>query len=362
MSLNLSRVFVALVLLAVVEAADSTNLANSKDILADLTQYDKLYVSYHSCAWSAYADGCGVEGGNDQYWYRGLTECYRTNVGYSLYGVMTGAKDQGCSKATFINSFFTTTGIETFTAYMAAAGISFSATDDEGNQISSECNMVDDNNDNNNGQQNNEEVDYTANNRKIYEGDSSTGVGCVNGAFAMKQYSGIYCDERSEPLVTDTLVTFNEEISQAQCVIIHDATNNNDDQQQEENKSIELLQYSEACDIRNFPKDCPDPYGILNKVAVATSHQVAREAHPNREIVKMVFSWILLVLGIILMLASAWAYYRKRQARKAALENQEANNKKSKGFFGNKRNNNNGKTQEKKTGFWGKLRKGNSRS
>ena len=280
LSLTLLLAFV----LGSASASNNQEVASGEDVVANLADYSKLYVSYRNCAWSSYADGCDVEGGDDEnLWYLGLTECYRTNVAYSLYGVKTGEKDKGCTKATFINSFFTTSGIETFTAYMAAAGVSFSESDDE-NQVTSDCNVVEaeDGNENNNNNNNN----YATNNRKIYSSDTSYGVGCVGDSFALKQYQGIYCDERTEPTVTDTMSTFNSEISQAKCVVIYDASSSNandggEDEGGDQQDAVGLLQYSEPCDIRNFPNKCPDPYGKLKREARANAHTVAAEEHPR---------------------------------------------------------------------------------
>jgi len=342
-------------------ASSIVELSDANDVLNELSNYDKLYVSYQNCAWSAYANGCDVQGGEDEEtWYVGLTECYRANVAYSLYGVKKGEQDKGCSKATFINSFFTTSGIETFTAYMATAGVSFSENDDA-NQVTSDCNVVEGEQDD---QANNNNNNYAVNNRKMYQGYTSYGVGCVDNAFALKEYQGIYCDERSEPTVTDSMKTFNAEISQAQCVVIYDASSssnnqNNEGENDEEGDALGLLIYSEACNIRNFPKKCPDPYGKLNQQAKAISSMVAAEEHPKREKAKTVISWILLCFGIILLIAAAWAYQRKKRAVRETEAQQKSQKK---GLFGQKKNQSQSQSKDKKTGFWGKLRKGKGRS
>jgi len=370
---TMMRLSLTLLLAFVLGSASASNnqeLASGEDVVANLADYSKLYVSYRNCAWSSYADGCDVEGGEDaeDLWYLGLTECYRANVAYSLYGVKTGEKDKGCTKATFINSFFTTSGIETFTAYMAAAGVSFTETDDE-NQVTSDCNVVEAEEGNEEGENNNNNNNnYATNNRKIYSSDTSYGVGCVGNSFALKQYQGIYCDERTEPTVTDTMSTFNSEISQAKCVVIYDASSSSaneggEDEGGDQQDGVGLLQYSEPCDIRNFPNKCPDPYGKLKREARANAHTVAAEEHSRRVKTKKAFSWIFLIFGIILLVAAAWAYYRKQQAQRDADERAAAGQKKK--MF--RRSSNSKKaststTTAEKTGFWGKLRRGKSRS
>lgn len=260
---------------------------------------------------------------------------------------------------------------------MAAAGVSFSENDEEENEISSDCNVVEANDgddDGNNGYNN-----YAVNNYKIYSDDTSYGIGCVDNTFALKQYQGIYCDERGEPVVIDSMQTFNNEVGQAQCVVIYDTSGNNngnnadDDEDENNEEALSVLQYSEACNIRNFPKDCPDPYGKIKKQARATEHAIAVQEHPRRERAKAVISWILLCLGIILLVGAAWAYYRKnRSGRVAEASSQKP---KKKGIFsgasnaisskrstessGSKKNTSN---KERKAGFWGKLRKGKGRN
>jgi hypothetical protein len=351
----------------VASAAASSEIADAQDVLSNLSKFDKLYVSYQNCVWSAYNEGCGVEGDdgeNGNLWYLGLTECYRANVAYTLYGVLKGAEDKGCSKATFLNSFFTTSGIEYFTSSMAAAGVAFTEYDDE-QKITSECSVVEaeDGEDNNN--------DYTTNNLKIYSGDTSYGVGCVNKAFAMKSFQGRYCDERSEPVVTDSLKTFNSEIKLAQCVVVYDATNNNQDEDgnnnggEENNDALNILTYSEACNTLNFPDGCPDPYGKLKANARSSAHASAVEEHPRREKAKTVMSWILLIFGVILLVASAWAYYRKSMA---AREVEPVQTKKKGMFHGSLKTSSSklstksdgSSVNRKKLGFWGKLRRGKS--
>jgi hypothetical protein len=227
---------------------------------------------------------------------------------------------------------------------------------------------AEDGDDNQNGQANN---DYASNNRKIYADDTSYGVGCVDKAFAMKTFKGRYCDERSGPLVTDSLKTFNSEINRAKCTVVYDATSSNNNNNQDEggdgdenNDALNLLKYSEACNILNFPDGCPDPYGKLKAHSRSTAHALAVEEHPRREKAKTAMSWILLIFGIILLIASAWAYYRKRTAvREVPKET------KKKGMFTGSLKTSSSKistksdgssVNRKKLGFWGKLRRGKS--
>lgn len=300
-------------LLFAIGAASASDLADPSAILQDLSKYSKLYVSYQNCAWSNYENGndnaaCGVAAGDDTYWYMGLTECFKANVAYSLYGVLKGQEDKNCTKATFINSFVTTTGVGTFITYMTTAGISFTQNNQEA-AITSDCTVVQGNNNNQNN--NNGAIDYSANNVKIYSSSQSYGVGCADTdkSFVLKEYAGLYCDERATGQVTDKLSAFNTDIGKAQCIAIYEPDNQN------QASATDLLLYSQSCDIRTLPTTCPDPYGMLKESARSTASSLSKAGHTRREMTKTAFSWLLLCFGIILIMASAWAYFGKMQRR-----------------------------------------------
>jgi hypothetical protein len=321
------KAFAFLSLIAVLQmssAASSNEPADAATILNDLSNYSKLYVTYHHCAWSPYTsnnnnNACGNGGGD--YWYMGLSECFRSNVAYSLYGVLNDQEDSGCNKGTFINSFFTTSGIDTFTSYMTVAGITFSA-DENGDYVTSACTV--ENADNNNGQNQDDGSSSGGNNVKVNAMSTSYGVGCgeKSNMFEMKKYGGAYCDEREVLEVTDTLDTFNSEIGQVQCIAIYDATADDGDNNQNNNggSASGLLAYSQACNVMLYPGQCPDPYGKLRSAARASAHSMSAAENPRKEKVKTAFSWLLMGFGIILIMASALVYFRKMKARDASKD------------------------------------------
>jgi len=45
------------------------------------------------------------------------------NAAYSLYGVLSGDNSKGCNRDTYINSFFTTEGVEAFTSAFGYVGV-----------------------------------------------------------------------------------------------------------------------------------------------------------------------------------------------------------------------------------------------
>lgn len=244
----------------------------------------------------------------------GETECFRANVAFSLYGVLSGKEDLGCDKRTFINSFFTTTGVETFTQALYNAGVTFQSNSNAENDypggVSSQCSSQDGNN-NNNGD------DAVSHNQKYGSGYTSYGLGCYKSAFAMKQFKGPFCNGQDEVKITDKLTNFNSDMTQASCVPIYGGSSGGDGNDNKNNNGLDVLYYSTACSVREFPGACPDPYGKLAGYARADAQAVAKAAHPRRERLKMIFSWILLALGILLILFSLHVWFRRaRRSRR----------------------------------------------
>lgn len=240
----------------------------------------------------------------------GSTECFRANAAFSLYGVLHGKEDKGCGRKTFINSFFTTYGVETFAQALSDLGLTFQSTNDGGNDypggVSSECVSE---------EANNNADDSTSHNAKNGAGYTSTGLGCYKNSFAMKLFKGQFCDTREEIRVSDKLASFNSDIQQATCVPIYSADEG-------ENSALDVLLYSSACSIREFPNVCPDPYGKLAAYSRSDAKALATAASPTRERVKTAFSWILLIIGSILLLFSMNVALRRarRSRRKSVLE------------------------------------------
>jgi hypothetical protein len=212
----------------------------------------------------------------------------------------------------------------------------------------------------------------STNNVKVNAMTTSYGIGCADKSkhFVMKTYGGAYCDERDVREVTDTLDTFNNDLSQISCVAIYDAeaVANEEGNQQNNNggSATSLLTYSEPCNVHLYSSQCPDPYGKLSRDARASAHTMAFNEHPRREVVKTVFSWLLMCFGWILIGTSALVYFRKMKAMDAQ-KGAEANKKRS--FFGRSRSEDKAAMQkkaladsDKKPGFLSKIRSKMSRS
>lgn len=259
--------------------------------------------------WSPYGEDqenpCNVASANDDsYWYLGKTECYRANAAYSLYGILHGEEDKGCTKRTFINSFFTNEGIEGFTTALEQTGYFSFSVSENGNQ--------------NNGNQNNKGNNYPAGmSSQCYNGGNndgnnngrSYGLACSGKNFVSKKFKGSYCDVNHEVGVTDNNEEFNMQLANAECIPIFSSSTYDGN----EDSSLKLLQYSRACSVNQFPEQCPDPYGKLKAYQRTMNHASEKANDPRREKLRNGFSWILLAVGILLLLAAFSLYLEQKR-------------------------------------------------
>ena len=174
--------------------------ADAHNVLEDLDQFSSLYIQYHNCAWSQnrnqYTGEDDESGSGDEtdYWYIDATPQYTANVAYSLYGSLTGESFSGCDGNTFINSFTTNSGFESFASAIYYAG---SASTDYSGTYSSEC-------------------------------QGGAGVACdYQVGFATVSYSTNACDPYYSTGVTDSMGYMNSAFQSAQCVKIFDGNSNN---------------------------------------------------------------------------------------------------------------------------------------
>mmetsp|Transcript_24909 Transcript_24909/g.54653 ORF Transcript_24909/g.54653 Transcript_24909/m.54653 type:complete len:481 (+) Transcript_24909:108-1550(+) len=168
--------------------------ADAHNVLQDLSQFSYLYIQYHNCAWSQkrdiYTEQESGSGDENDYWYMGATPTYAANVAFSLYGSLQGESFSGCNEDTFINSFTTTQGFESFASSLYYAGASAT---DYSQSYSSEC-------------------------------QGGYGVGCDSQiGFASVSYSTDICDPAYANGVTDSMGYMNSAFQSAQCVKIYDS-------------------------------------------------------------------------------------------------------------------------------------------
>ena len=270
----------------------------------------------------------------DEYWYQYRTQPFCANAAYSLYGTLRNAGpissvfSRSCSRATYINSFFTYGGADTMfqalTLHSSSSGLTTfdSMNDDETNtHPNSVCYTMEEsnNNDNSGGA----------------DGLSST-MGCSAdmGQFVVAQFEGTTCDGNYFLNTVEKLPSYNRIIQSVRCKQIwnyhrhyknsiayvndqasgnsngdgrrlsrqqleknmlhrqqinrekignmtlemrrelnnnNNNNNNNDNGQQSYSYTVynspaeNLLSNSWACDISVYPKGCPDPYGLKKK-------------------------------------------------------------------------------------------------
>jgi len=296
-------------------------------------EYERIYIQYHQCAWSEFGDygdnyeesGCNGGGdGDDEPWYMGKTQCYRTNIAYSLYGVQTGddSPENACRRRYYINTFFTNNGVENFGNLLGL---------ENHEDATSQCTLADDEekgeNDNNKDDANNDSFKYSA---AMYPNAHSYTTFCSSRRFVTAQFRGAYCSGRSEPEILDTLTDLNDELEQLDCALVYSAKGNErkdndsgdgrkleeednegddeedeEEEEEEENEGQEnekgqefknlwnLLSYSSTCSILEHPKACPDPYGVKK-------HFDLNPRNSNGLLSRMHFiDWLTLILFVL---------------------------------------------------------------
>lgn len=249
----------------------------------------------------------------------------RANVAFSLYGVLKGERDKGCRKKSFINSFHTTEGVESFTNAMYAAGLSnlftfYDGEDDDAVNydllVTSTCHEMGDDRDLRR-RSLNEDGNY-GNGGKYSNSIGSYGLGCTTETdkhgfrqFAMYDYLGEVCDANAIVETMDELEAFNEKMELSMCVPIYtdgDYYNNDDEDNKDDedySSPLALLKYSRSCRVTDGTNSCPDPYGKLRtyerNLAVATG---AIEAIPYWHTYNFVMSasWAMIGMGILAFL------------------------------------------------------------
>jgi len=333
---------------------------DSINVLQDLDQFESLYIKYHGCVWTKYGtrygsgqnydeqgadqddaddegnNGCGGWGG-EYFWYMGRTQCFKANVAYSLYGILKDGGDsskEACRKANYINSFFTTFGVESFTGPLGLG------TD---NGYNSQCTAVEPQDGEGGGEDNYYEYaaaddDYLDDEYEFYnyQAYTSYGTGCSDkGKFVLDQYSGAFCHGRNYQETLDTMDTFNSAIESQECTQIYADGDGYEEPQDEDGDGYEfddmsavyLLSFSKSCSLRQYPQDCPDPYGLKRKYANAMERAFAFKTGSQRNLgtnVMVVFSYIFLALGLICWVLSYLILNRNKetamQARAARKE------------------------------------------
>ncbi len=239
--------------------------SSSADVIRNLMNddtYEEIYLKHHRCVWSEYGNtagdydnGCGGDG-NGNLWYMGKTPCYRANVAYSLYGIPKGENTtaKSCTKGTYINSFFSTYGVETFAG---ALGINIGDATDQCTVYSV--------GDDDSYQGGNLPSD---NNVGLYSGHTSQTTSCAaDGTFVQGLFKGAYCSSREGVTSLDTLDDFNSAVDSMECLKIYSSTDGVD-------MASNLLLYSESCSKLEYPLACPDPFAVKSSMEYRPKSQL----------------------------------------------------------------------------------------
>ena len=268
-------------------------------------------------------NGCGGFGG-EYYWYMGRTQCFKANVAYSLYGVLknenpTQKDGSYCHKETYINSFFTTFGVESFagpTGLGVDTANSYCTSSDPGNggqQAYYDDAKVDD--------------DYLDDSYQFYDYASyeSYGTGCSkDGKFVTDMYQGAFCHGHNYVETLDTLDSFNEAMESFECTEIYSASDqqdrnlgDNDDYDFEEMEAVYILSFSKSCSLRQYPNDCPDPYGLKKQYSKKIVGELEYKTGIFRDVGTKLLkacSWLSILGGLYFILAAL--VVRRRHARR----------------------------------------------
>jgi len=338
---------------------------DSINVLQDLDQFESLYIQYHGCVWSKYGsrygkgqdydeqgaqqnqddddngegdgdanggdgdydNGCGGWGG-EYFWYMGRTQCFKANVAYSLYGIMKekskAVDGSPCQEATYINSFFTTFGVESFSGPLGMG------TDDANSQCTSE--QPEDYEEVENYSYYQADDDYLDDNFYFYNWEAymSYGTGCsAEGTFVKDSYQGAFCKGRKYVETLDTLDDVNANLEAIQCTQIYSSENDQGYNAQDytdddsyfdfdQMDAIELLAFSKSCSLRQYPHDCPDPYGL--KSVYAKNTEASTGIHMTAARVMNAVSYICLALGLGCWVAAYMVTRKGRRERAAARQ------------------------------------------
>mmetsp|Transcript_28562 Transcript_28562/g.61215 ORF Transcript_28562/g.61215 Transcript_28562/m.61215 type:complete len:480 (+) Transcript_28562:50-1489(+) len=319
---------------------------DAADIISDLGSYDKLWIRPHSCVWSECAiddvdDGyMGDNRDGDEQWYQYRTQGFCANAAFSLYGQKkeeeTFMSFRGCTKRHFINSFFTYGGADNLLKAVGETPVTFSYdNDDEGNgdddtygkSANAACNEIDYepsddyfvNKDDEDDQGDDERSGSGSND---YDGYSGT-LGCgVDGRYIIGAFQSESCDGNYFAGIADSFEEYNDQHNSIGC---HNIYQKGDEVSAE--TVTALLSNSWSCDLRLYPKGCPDPYGEKKNYDFAI-RTISNGGNPQLAYKNMmlrsplhVASWVMLVLTIMIVVLTYLVKHESRAIRSKGGKN-----------------------------------------
>jgi hypothetical protein len=205
---------------------------------------------------------CGNKSNSCEEWWMGMGSCYGANVAYSLYGILPGdaaSTFNPCNRGTFINSFFTMDGLQSFVkASNGKVDIS---------SISEQCN-----------------------------GGMSTSCS-ADGKFVVDSFNG-GCYPSNYVATVDTLDSLNKALeSHMSCTLIYTSGGTN--------YASDILSQSQQCSIDM--DHCPDPHGLVGKYEFnfAMAQRYAKYKAPDvrtEKVIDAVFALVFTGAGVALLL------------------------------------------------------------
>lgn len=298
-----------------------------------------------------YDVGCSrqEEGGEEATWYLGNTQCFRANVAYTLYGVKAGETpgSSPCSNSNYINSFFTTKGIEAFGDSVGINYYQYGASSVCTASYNGGYNGYYQNGEGENSGEGDEEEATYQNGQLIFEDYSSSTLGCsASGLFTMATFKGASCDgNHFLGNINDKYNYLNRALNNLECVQVYDAYANaegeddaeneeeegeQDQEAQEEGENEEddsmatfLLQRSATCSHSEYPGACPDPFNV-KKARDSKLHQYAQSKYRAVPAIMPILTTLLAVGAVLLFcLANGIRDSAKRRAHEKAAEDRE---------------------------------------
>lgn len=263
---------------------------DARDVLEDLDNYQALWIKIHGCVWSECAvdnnDDDGENRDGDEQWYLARTQDFCANVAFSLYGIpQNHISIMSCSRANFINSFFTYGGADTL---LQALGKEHSVYYD-GEYVNGYYNS-------------NYGNGYNVSNADcVVDEDSymSSTMGCSEGGkFAIAEFEGEYCYGTDFYDIIDPLNKYNRQMGRVGCQRIWGKNFGSSE------VATKLLKNSWSCDLNLYPNQCPDPYGKKASYDYALQ-AVAHGQSPTWAVANMkaklplrILSWFLILSGV----------------------------------------------------------------
>lgn len=320
------------------------------DVLDSLDEYDKFWVEVapKSCVWSE----CSIDDTDDAYmgdnrdgdeqWYQYRTQSFCANAAYSLYGRKKngGFSVRGCSRKHYINSYFTYGGADNLLMAIGKDPVVFYGSD---GYTTSNADCVDaSNNGGNSGDGGGRNV------RRLSSGDNdgdyrSSSLGCDSeGNYIMCEFQSNSCDGNYFVGALDKFDDYNEQYQGIGCHAIWKRSRDSGDDNS--GALYDLLSNSWTCDVPLYPNSCRDPYGKKAQYdyAVRTAAHGGNPmlAYMNTQLRRPLrtFSWVLLVLSVLILCISHYIKNRKRSKAGAASPSALGGNRDASG--GNDKSNN----------------------